>query len=55
MNVGQGQSIAGLYTGQCKILANNNINAGKRAADNTVAQYNQGGRAAGSIANYLRT
>jgi hypothetical protein len=55
MNVGQGQSIAGLYTGQGNILANNNINAGQRAAENTVAQYNQGGRAAGSIANYLRT
>jgi hypothetical protein len=55
MNVGQGQSIAGLYTGQGNLLANNAINAGQRAAENTVAQYNQGGRAAGSIADFLRT
>jgi hypothetical protein len=55
MNIGQGQNVANLYTGQGNILAENNINAGQRAAENTVAQYNQGGRAAGSIANYLRT
>jgi hypothetical protein len=54
MNVGQGQSIAGLYTGQGNLLAGNAINAGQRAAENTVAQYNQGGRAAGSIADYIR-
>lgn len=55
MNVGQGQNIAGLYTGQGNLLAGNAIDAGQRAAENTVAQYNQGGRAAGSIANFLRT
>lgn len=54
MNVGQGQSIAGLYTGQGNLLAGNAINAGQRAAENTVAQYNQGGKAAGSIADYIR-
>jgi hypothetical protein len=55
MNVGQGQNIAGLYTGQGNLLAGNAIDAGQRSAENTVAQYNQGGRAAGSIANFLRT
>ena len=45
LNVGQGQNLANLYTGQGRILAGNNIDAGKLAAENTMAQYNQGGKA----------
>jgi len=49
MNIGQGQNVSSLYTGQGNLLAGNAIDAGQRAAENTVAQYNQGGRAGSTI------
>jgi hypothetical protein len=53
MNIGQGQGLASTYTGQGNILAGNNITAGQRAAENTMAQYNQGGQGLGSIFKLL--
>lgn len=50
MNVGQGQNVASLYTGQGNLLAGNNIDAGNLAGQNTMAQYNQGGKAFGTMA-----
>jgi len=49
LNIGESQNLANLYTGQGNILAENNINAGNRAGSNTMAQYNQGGKALGSM------